>query len=207
MGLIVSFTGYTPPRRFDDLPWTEARIEEAELSSGTWAQIDAIALDPLDADPSSPASRDFTTEAGTAVDQWYQIVFADANGDVSEPTEAIQNASPSDSAYATVEELASKLSLSGSRLVANSDGLQRVLNTAALEIDKEIGGPLLSPSEAELNLLATVNLGRAQDLWTIEGLPVGVIGLGGETPMLTPRDSWVRWANMLAAVKTEWGLA
>lgn len=207
MGVVVTFTDYTPVPRFDAVPWTEARIEEAATSAGTWSQIDTIALSPTDADPSRPASRDFTTENGTGPDLWYRVIFADAGGDTTEPTQPQQNASPVASAYATVEQLAPKLSMTGARLQANQDDLQRVLNTAALEIDKEIGGPLISPSEAELDLLATVNLGRAQDLWTIEGLPVGVIGLGGETPLMTPRDSWVRWANMLAAVKTDWGLA
>lgn len=207
MGLVVSFAGYMPPARFDDLPWTEASVEEAEEETGTWTEIDTLALDPLDTDPSNPASRNLTTENGSAVDLWYRLIYADANGDISEPTDAVQNKSPIPSAYATVDELAAKLSIRGSRLQANNDGLQRVLNTAALEIDKEIGGPLLSPSEAELNLLASVNLGRAQDLWEIEGVPMGVLGLGGETPILTPRDSWVRWANMLAALKQEWGIA
>ena len=78
-----------------------------------------------------------------------------------------------------------------------------------MEIDHEIGGPFVSPSEEELDLCETVCLARAQDLWLIEGLPVGVIGLGGETPLLSPRDSWVRHANVLAAIKPgdAWGVA
>jgi hypothetical protein len=29
MGIAVSFTGYTPPARFDATPWTNVQIEEA----------------------------------------------------------------------------------------------------------------------------------------------------------------------------------
>lgn len=110
-------------------------------------------------------------------------------------------------AYATKEQLAAKLTIGSARATASEDDLQRVLDSAAFEIDEFIGGPLVSPTDGQLALLATVNLGRAQDLWTIEGLPAGVIGLGGETPLLTPRDSFERWANMLAPLKTEWGIA
>lgn len=101
-------------------------------------------------------------------------------------------------AYAEAETLAGKLKVNATTY---ADDLDRVLNAATLEIDREINGPLVSPSTEELALLETVCLSRAQDLWTIEGLPVGVIGLGGETPLLTPRDSWARHALALARLR------
>lgn len=101
-------------------------------------------------------------------------------------------------AYTDADTLARKLKVNAT---SQADDLARVINAAALKIDREINGPLLSPSDEELALLETVNLGHAQDLWVIEGLPVGVIGLGGETPLLTPRDSWDRWARMLAPLR------
>jgi hypothetical protein len=108
-------------------------------------------------------------------------------------------------AYATVEQLAAQLKVNASTREAD---LQRVLDAAALEIDTEIGYSLdTSATEEDLALVATVNLARAADLWTIEGLPVGVIGLGGETPFLTPRNSWDRHANTLAPLKQSWGIA
>ena len=109
-------------------------------------------------------------------------------------------------AYADATTLARKLKVNESTYSAD---LERVLNAATLEIDHEIGGPFVSPSDEELDLCETVCLARAQDLWLIEGLPVGVIGLGGETPLLSPRDSWVRHANVLAAIKPgdAWGVA
>lgn len=109
-------------------------------------------------------------------------------------------------AYADATTLARKLKVNESTY---ADDLQRVLDAATFEIDQEIGDAGVSPSDELLALLETVNLGRAQDLWLIEGLPVGVIGLGGETPLLSPRDSWARWANVLAAAKPgdAWGVA
>jgi len=108
-------------------------------------------------------------------------------------------------AYATVEQLATQLKVNAA---TRETDLQRVLDAAALEIDTEIGYSLdASADEEDLALVATVNLSRAADLWVIEGLPVGVIGLGGETPFLTPRNSWERHANTLAPLKQEWGLA
>ncbi len=109
--------------------------------------------------------------------------------------------------YATTTELAGKLSITGAKLAASEADLQRVLDAATLEIDHEIGGAMISPSEQELALLESVCLARAQDLWLVEGLPIGVIGLGGETPLLSPRDSWQRHANVLAALKQSWGVA
>lgn len=108
-------------------------------------------------------------------------------------------------AYATVEQLAAKLKVNA---VTHEADLTRVLLASKIEIDTEIGYSLTEDNTADEVALATsVNLARAQDWWLLEGLPVGVIGLGGETPMFTPRDSWARHANNLAPLKNEWGLA
>lgn len=107
-------------------------------------------------------------------------------------------------AYADAAKLAAKLKVNAN---TQAEDLNRVLNAATLEIDSEIGGPLVSPSEEELALLESVCLARAQDLWLVEGMPIGVIGLGGETPLLSPRDSWQRHANTLAPLKQSWGIA
>ncbi len=111
---------------------------------------------------------------------------------------------PSGPFYATRATLASKLKINAT---TNATDLDRVLAAATREIDHEIGGPLDSPTAQDLALLETVCLARAQDLWLVEGMPIGVIGLGGETPLLSPRDSWVRHANTLAPLKQSWGIA
>lgn len=80
---VVSFIEYTPAPRFDGLPWTDARIEGAESQSGPWAAVETIAITPVDADPSDPAARSFTTEDALSTQTWFRIVFLDATGDTS----------------------------------------------------------------------------------------------------------------------------
>lgn len=108
-------------------------------------------------------------------------------------------------AYATVEELAGILKVNRT---AKEPDLIRVLEAAAIEINSEIGTELgWSDNQQALYLLASVNLDRAQDLWQLEQVPMGIMGLGTETPLIVPRNSWDRHAQRLAPLKVEWGLA
>lgn len=91
MTLVVSFTDYLPAARFDGVPWTEARIEEATTIGGPWTVIDTVPLNIIDADPSQPSLQSFTTTLGTAADLWYRVTFLDNQSGVSEPTIPIQN--------------------------------------------------------------------------------------------------------------------
>ncbi len=216
MAEVITFLNYTPPARYDLLPWTEVRIYESDAADGAYTLLDTIALNPLDPDPSTPAARSFTTELGTAIDYWYELVFADASGDVSQATAPIQNISGSEAvavtAYATESELAAILP--GINAITRSADLLRVLGMAKLEIDKEIGRDLdanpwnftNAEGAAAYPLLQHVNLERAADLWHMENVQSGLL-LGGDTPLLAPRNSWDRYANMLAPLKETWGLA
>ena len=108
-------------------------------------------------------------------------------------------------AYVDVDTLATVLQVNAT---ARQTDLERVLDAAAGEIDAEIGQTLGFSDDAwKLALAAHVNLERAADLWHLEQVPVGIIGLGGETPLITPRNSWERHRNTLAPLKTEWGIA
>lgn len=107
---VISFTNFYPPRRYDGLPWSIVRIEESVAATGPWTALPDITLSPLDADPSSPAPRSFTTEEATLVDGWYRVTFLDATGDASQPTEAVQNVeSVSDDIRPSVQDLGSLL--------------------------------------------------------------------------------------------------
>jgi hypothetical protein len=203
--VVVSFTGWTPPTRYDDLPWTEVRIEEAATEDGVYAQIDVYTLDPVDTDPEDPASRTFTTELGTANYLWYRLIWADADGDVSIPTESIQNTDTS-TPYATAAELARLLSIRAPT-ADQTTAMNRVLIAAAGEINAEIGlngsGGL---SGWQLALAQEVNLARAMEHW--QKTPYGLISLGVDVPAeRTATDSWNRHAAKLAPLKLEWGLA
>lgn len=211
MSQVITFENYQPTPRYDSIPWTEARIQEAETADAEnvdWTTIDTITLDPVDADPENPATRDFTTEnASDASGLWYRIIFVDADGDELLPTTPVQNVPPI-TAYATVSELARILKI---RTPSDEqrDAMERVLLTAAGEINAEID---LASDEGlagwQVALAAEVNLERAVEHWRQQESPFGLIGLGPEMPAeRTARDSWERHAHKLAPLKSQWGLA
>ena len=113
-------------------------------------------------------------------------------------------------AYATKTQLAAVLPGINAGGTRDTD-LDRVLNMAAYEIDKELDKELpfdFSDPDAALALplLEHVNIERAADLWHMENVQAGLL-VGGDTPLLAPRNSWDRYANMLAPLKERWGLA
>ena len=112
MAQVITFEGFQPIARYDEIPWTQAKIEEGATEDGPWTALETIILDPVDADPSEPAYRNLTTElADDAFDLWYRITFIDGTGDQSIPTTPIQNTDTGLSPYATVTELARILKL------------------------------------------------------------------------------------------------
>ncbi len=205
MTVVVTFENYVPPARFDAVPWTEARIEEASTEDGPYTQIDAIALDPVDTDPTDPLSRSFTTDLGTADEYWYTVVFADGASGTSTPTAAIQNVSsavPQDvEPFAEASELATILQVNAT---SNAVALERVLQAAAGEIVSETGRNDFSGWE--LSLVAQVNLARAEELWKQMKVPWGVIDSEFGSTRIA-RDTFERHALSLAPLKQEWGVA
>lgn len=208
MAEVITFRDYTPPARYDNLPWVRVRIEESATETGTYIALETLNLSPIDADPSKPAARSFTTERGTALDYWYRVVFIDGTGDTSQPTTPIQNVTggvtPDVLAYATTTELARILRLR-QPTPAQEVAMQRVLDTAALEIDRELGR--ITPFSPAPALVVEVNLERAVEHWQQQESPFGVIGLGESAPTVTASDSWNRHANKLAPLKETWGFA
>lgn len=199
---LISFT-LTPPVRFDNLPWTQALIQESTTESGSYITVDTITFDTPDTDPANPAIQEFTSDTATS-GRWYRVRFQDADSNQSDPTASILLGGSF--AYADVAELARILKIrdpSGDQLTA----LQRVLDTAAGEITSEIGSTTLSGWQQQL--AAQVNLDRAADLWRHTETIPGVTGLlGDETAAVLPgRYSWNRYAERLAPIKQSWGLA
>jgi hypothetical protein len=86
---------------------------------------------------------------------------------------------------------------------------QRVLDAAALEIDKELD--LVTPYDELTNpapqLVVEVNLERAVEHWRAEEAPFGVLGFDSTMPTPTARDSFERHALKLAVLKGQWGVA
>ncbi len=208
MTQVVSLEDFRPSPRYDSLPWTEARIEEGAAVTGPWALIETIALSPVDSDPTNPAYRNFTTQLASDGELWYRVVFADADGDIGQPTYPVQNTLNTRPVYASVSELANLLRVSASDRHAS---LMRVLESAALEIDSEIGtadiyGTAL-PYASPPSLAAEVNLERAVEHWKQMQAPFGIVGLGDAESVYTARDSWDRHAHKLQPLKASWGIA
>jgi hypothetical protein len=187
------------------------QIEEAPASDGPWILIDTLALSPVDADPATPQTRDFTTDQGTGANLWYRLIWVDGGAGTSEPTAVIQNVAIVFSAYASVEDLAVLLKLSASSAANRVDDLSRCLSAAALEIDSELSRTEpwdFSDNPKQLALLSEVNLERAVEHWSQGQSPFGIIGLGSETgPVYSARDSWERHARKLAPLKESFGIA
>lgn len=211
MSQVITFSGYQPTPRYDGVSWTQVRIQEAATADAVdadWSTIETIALDPLDVDPTEPASRDITTElASDTAGLWYRLIFVDGSGDELLPTVPVQNI-VSIASYATVTELARILKIRAPT-DEQRDAMERVLLTAAGEINTEID---LASDEGlagwQIALAAEVNLERAVEHWRQQESPFGLIGLGPELPAeRAARDSWERHALKLAPLKSQWGMA
>jgi hypothetical protein len=211
MSQVITFENYQPTPRYDGEAWEEVRIQEADAAdaeNADWTTIETIALSPLDADPTEPASRDFTTSnASDTIGLWYRLIFVDGDGDELLPTVPVQNVHPV-SAYATVGELARILKIRNPS-DEQRDAMERVLLAAAGEINSEID--LASDSGLtgwQVALAQEVNLERAVEHWRQQESPFGLLAVGVDVPAeRTARDSWERHALKLAPLKSQWGVA
>lgn len=201
MTAVLTLSGLTPPARFDDLPWTRARLEESTTETGSFTLVDTFDLDPVDADPEVPETRSFTFEDAT-VGKWYRIFWVDEDGDLSPPEAPVEFTGGAVEAFATAAELARLLKVDATVYSAQ---LNEVLLAAAGEIDQEIGRSDLAGWETAL--ASQVNLERAQEHWKERAIGWGIVGLDTDVPIRLSRDTWQRHANKLASLKREWGIA
>ena len=206
MSQVITFEDYRPTPRYDSLPWTAVRVEEGTASVGPWSLIDTVQFGTAtyDADPANPAYRDITTEvASDTAALWYRLIFIDATGDVGLPTFPVQNVTGGRPIYATVDELAGLLRV---KVTDRHDALRRVLETAAAEIDAELG--LTAPYGSAPSLVVEVSLERAVEHWRQMQSPFGIIGImGDQATAYSARDSWDRHAHKLSPLKVAWGVA
>lgn len=115
--------------------------------------------------------------------------------------------------YTTTDELARILKL---RNVSDDQqaALVRNLTAALVEIDKEIDlADGVELTDDELQLAASVQLDRGADLWRHTESVAGMTGLLGDSGEYTAnpgryiRYSWERYAQRLAPLKDQWGVA
>lgn len=204
--MVVSFPNYVPPPRYDDLPWVTARLEQSATQGGVYTTTESFDLDPVDDDPSSPRSRSFTTELGTA-DLWYRFVWVDEDLTESSPTAAGQNTDGTVTPVLTVPVTAAELAaIIHVNATSNSAALERVLQAAYGEVVSETGRNDFSGWEVEL--VEQVTLARAEELWKQMKVPFGVLDSEFGATRIA-RDTFERHAHALAPLKnwTDAGIA
>ncbi len=147
----------------------------------------------------------------------YNLIFDDDGGtaavghvatdDLNVTSSIVVPDTPVGSIYATVDELARLLKIPNPT-AAQTAAMQRVLLMATGEIDAEVDRSVDDDALAgwQLSLTAEVCLERAVELW--RAAPFGIVGIESEFgPTHTARNSWERYAHMLAPIKTQWGVA
>jgi hypothetical protein len=202
--VVVSLTGVTPPARYDGLPWTTARIQEAATAAGSYTQIEAVTLNPVDSDPSDPLSRDFTSTLGTAASQFYRVIFRDAAGFDSPASPVVQNTTAT-TAYATADQLSPLIQIARRRRRSRQQAMNRVLLAAAGEINSEIGRTSLAGWELALARRSTSS--ARLSIGSRRRRRSGSSGWVTGCRVTPPRDSWDRHAHKLAPLKRSWGVA
>lgn len=197
---VVSFPNYTPPPRYDQLPWTQARLEESATEGGTYTETEVFDLDPLDTDPAMPDSRSFTTELGTD-DLWYRIVWIDEDLTESSPTAAGQNTTGTVTAALTPPVTAAELaSICHVNAATHADALNRVLQAAYGNIVSEAGRNDFSGWQLKLVEVETLSI--AEELWRVMKAPFGLWQLDSDLGAIPiARDIFRRHALNLAPLK------
>lgn len=114
-------------------------------------------------------------------------------------------------AYIDVLELQRVLN-KPSPTAAELQALNRVLEAAAREIDWDLGvsvdNPAPLPPDPAADILADVNLNRAQELWRFNYSSAGVVTVGPDpTPIIAPRDTWYRHHLRLNPLRTAFPVA
>ncbi len=97
MTYVRSLEGFTPPPRFEPEadPFTKANIQESASADAGFSTIETITLEPVDEDPATPQTRNFTTDQAQLAKGWYRIVWEDASGDTFEGRAVYYRALPS----------------------------------------------------------------------------------------------------------------
>jgi hypothetical protein len=85
--------------------------------------------------------------------------------------------------------------------------MERILEAAASEIDDEIDlADDAVIDSRHLDLVEQVNLQRAAELWSLQPVPLNIVG-GEMGSVHLSKDTWDKYANMLSRAKDQWGLA
>lgn len=189
MAQVLTFLEYTPVARYDGDPWTEAQVQESSAPTGPWATIETITLDPVDADPENPQERNLTTDqASDTMGLWYRILFADADGDVSQPTFPFQNATlaPGQRDLCTLDQVLGYVPAYRADDIRTNEKLQQLITAESAQFQGDCGRELApadsDPATRSFDVDRTVAWTRRLeigDLSTIDDVTVTVLNPDG----------------------------
>lgn len=148
MAFVRTFTGVTPTRRYDGIPFASAEIRESDAEVGTYATIESFALSPVDADPTDPAPRNFTTALAVEEDGWYVIRWIDGSAATfdSDPVQYLDTA-----ALVTIAELTDFVEAAG--LTPSVEDVTEARDLASARIE-DACGVAFTPRTASQSLTA-----------------------------------------------------
>lgn len=152
MPFIRSLTGFTPPRRYDLLPFTSALIRESATLAGTYTTIDTKTITPVDTDPANPASRNFTTSLGTVDPAYYLIRWRDASLATFDSDPVLVSASSSSVNLCTLADVKALMQKTGVNAAAQDTLISSLITRASVKVmaeyDREFvpGGPNALPA-------------------------------------------------------------
>lgn len=120
MAHVVSLVGFTPPPRYDGLPFVSARVDES-ADSDTWVAIATVPLSPVDTDPTNPAAHNLTVSTAVLEQGWYRVAFIDAAGNFSVTEPIFRSAESDGSTLATIADVRRVMKLRGTTVIPDED--------------------------------------------------------------------------------------
>jgi hypothetical protein len=124
---------WTPPPRYDSVPWTLARIEESP-DNVVFTAIEQVILAPDD-DPAHPQQRKLTTVEATLAEGYFRLVALDDDNNESPPSSSVFSPSTADDGYPPLDALLAASSVT--ELTAALDQEQQAELRAAAIADVE----------------------------------------------------------------------
>lgn len=115
MSYTHSFTGITPPPRYDLIPWTLVLVEEAATPDGAFTQRASIAI-AEDATPATPNPVDITVTTATLPEGYFRFRFDVAVSNPSPYTDAILSPAATGATYSTPTAVRTELGVTVSVL-------------------------------------------------------------------------------------------
>lgn len=138
MTYVKSFSGVTPPARFDGLPWTAVRIKESATAAGSFSLIDTLSI-VATSTPDLPGPMNFTTTHAVLESGYYTFQFTDQAGTLAPATSPVLSPDPATlgGLYATAADLRTELDVDAATL--SDEAALVIIGNACDRVDSLLG--------------------------------------------------------------------